>query len=233
MIAPARRRRPELMDEPGVDAAELARSLRDLEGVNRWLGGTRVVVRALEPLVAGGGETRLLDVATGSADIPLALAAWARARALPLRVVASDGHPATVALARQRAADHPDVSVELADALRLPYADGSFDVAMCNTAIHHFDRADAVRVMRELRRVARRGVVVTDLTRSWTGIAGVRLLAETVWRRHPVTRHDGPVSLRAAYRPGELREMAMEAGLKEVRVRSWLLYARMSMVGQP
>ena len=222
------------MDAAGVDGAELARSLTDLEMVNRWLGGARVAIEALGPLLrpAGGGEIRVLDVATGSADIPLALARWARREGLGVRVLATDAHPRTVAVARERAAGDPGVAVEQADALALPYADGAFDFATCHTALHHFDPPEAVRLLAELRRVATRGVVVTDLLRSWTGLAGVRLLAATVWRRHPITRHDGPASIRAAYTLRELRDLARRAGLGEARARSWFFFNRVALVAE-
>jgi ubiquinone/menaquinone biosynthesis C-methylase UbiE len=222
------------MDAPGVDPQELARSLADLQEVNRWLGGARVALDALRPLLTADGprELRVLDVGTGSADIPLALSAWARRAGRRVRVVATDVHAGTLAVAKARAVGDPAVEVEAADALDLPYPDGAFDVAMCHTALHHFDPPEAARVLAELGRVATRGVVVTDLYRSWTGLAAVRLMALTVWRRHPVTRHDGPVSVRAAYTPAELRGLAREAGLRVTRLRTYFFYNRMTMVAE-
>lgn len=210
----------ERMDEPGVDRRELATSLADLRGVNRWLGGTRVVLRHLGRMAAGLGaaEFSVLDVATGSGDIPLEVARWARSRGLRARVVATDAHEGTLALAREHAGRDPDVRVEPANALALPYADGEFDFALCSTALHHFADAEAVRVLRELDRVARRGVVVNDLRRSRPALLGARLLAATVWRTHPVTRHDGPLSVRRAFTPAELGDLARRAEMRGARV---------------
>ena len=235
MIRPERIRSPELMDQEEVDAAELARSLADLEGVNRWLGGSRVVLEALAPLLrkTQGEEIRVLDVATGSADIPIALVRRARMAGVALRVVATDAHPGTLEVARRRVAGHPSISVEEADALALPFPDGAFHFAMCHTALHHFDPPDAVRVLAELGRVATTAVVVTDLVRSRVGLAAARLLAATLWRRHPVTRHDGPVSVRGAYTVAEIRALAAEAGLGPSYVRSYFFYNRMSLVARP
>lgn len=223
----------ELMDEPGVDPRELATSLRDLRGVNRWLGGTRVLLRHLGELVARrpGESFTVLDVATGSADIPLSVARWARERGLRAEVTATDMHEGTLARAREHAAGDPDVRVERADALALPYPDGAFDFALCSTALHHFDDADAVRVLRELYRVARRGVVVNDLRRSRPALLGARLLAATVWRGHPVTRHDGPLSVRRAFTPAELRELARRAGMEGARVHAHLPF-RLALVAE-
>lgn len=208
------------MDAAAVDAKELERGLADIRAVNRWLGGERTALGAVTPLLRrlAAREVTVLDVATGSGDLPLALSKWARRAGLVARVTATDLHPATLAAARAYTAAEPNVQVRSADALDLPFEDDSFDLAMCHTALHHFDDHDAVRVLRELDRVARYGLVVTDLSRSGPALLGARLLAATVWRRHPVTRHDGPRSVRAAFTGRELRELAARAGLEGAKV---------------
>jgi len=213
----------ELMDEPAQDPGELARSLEDLRAVNRWLGGTRVALHHLRDLVRRHprGEYRILDIATGSGDIPLEVARWARGEDVQVRIVATDNHPATMQVARQHTAAEPSIAVETADALRLPYADDSFDVALLSTALHHFDaERDCMRVLREMHRVSRVGFVVNDLARSRTALLGARLLAVTAWRTHPVTRHDGPLSVRRSFTPAELRALAARAGFPNARVHA-------------
>jgi SAM-dependent methyltransferase len=211
----------ERMDEPDQDPAELGRSLADLRHVNRWLGGYRVVLHHLEKLVARHPRPsyRVLDVATGSADIPLKVAAWARAKGIRMQIVATDNHATTLDYARRHAAGDADVRVEPADALHLPYADNAFDFTVCSTALHHFDaRADLLRVLGELDRVARIGGIINDLRRSRPAYAGARLLAATFWRRHSVTAHDGPLSVRRAFTPAELAELANATALPGARV---------------
>lgn len=221
------------MDADEVDSVELARSLADLRRVNQWLGGTRVALQAMAPLLQGArGEVTVLDVATGSGDIPLALVRWARTEGIACRVLATDLHPVTLSLAREHTAGESQVRVTAADALDLPYDDGAFRVAMCHTALHHFEPELAVRVMRELYRVASQGVVVTDLLRSRIGIFVASALAATAWRRHPITRHDGPVSVRAAYTAREVRDMASAAGMKNIVVRTSFFANRLALVSR-
>jgi SAM-dependent methyltransferase len=229
------------MDAPGVDVAELEHGLADLRGVNRWLGGASTALGAILPLVRRlkGREVRVLDVATGSGDLPLALSRRAQEAGARVRIVATDLHEGTLAAARAHTAADPDVEVRSANALALPFADDEFDLAMCHTALHHFEEPDAVRVLRELNRVARCGVVVTDLYRSRPALLGARLLAATVWRRHPVTRHDGPHSVAAAFIPRELEELAAAAGMEGARVhthpvfRAALVVDRTATCGEP
>lgn len=215
----------ELMDEPAQDRAELARSLADLRAVNRWLGGTRVVLHHLEALFERHPRAsyRILDLATGSGDIPLRVARWARERGAEVEIVATDNHAGTLALARAHTAADPAVRTEMADALDLRWPDGSFDVALLSTALHHFDdEGDCLRVLREMDRVSRIGLIVNDLARSRAALLGARLLAATVWRTHPVTRHDGPLSILRSFTPAELRGLAARAGFERARVKAHL-----------
>jgi SAM-dependent methyltransferase len=212
----------ERMDAPDVDRTQLGRGLADLRAVNRWLGGRRVVLHLLGGMILRsppGRVVRILDVATGSADLPVALVRWARARGRAVEVLATDNHAGTLAVARAAVAHEPCIRVVAADALALPVADGGVDLALCATALHHFDDVDAARVVREMDRVARSGWVVSDLRRSWPALVGAKLLAATVWRRNPVTRHDGPLSVRRSFTPHELRALAAEAGVVGAQVR--------------
>ena len=213
----------ELMDVPDQDRAELARSLADLRGVNRWLGGTRIVRHHLEALVERYPRPsyRILDVATGSGDIPIEVARWARKRELEVEIVATDNHPATLELAAEHTAAEPAIQVQCANALSLPWPDESFDVALLSTALHHFDdERDCVRVLREMYRVARIGLIVNDLSRSRPALLGARLLAATLWRTHRLARHDGPLSVRRSFTRSELQALAARAGFARARVQA-------------
>lgn len=203
------------MDQPDVDPEELAKSLRDLRAVNRWLGGRRSVLRNTLDIIrrVPWDPVTILDVATGGGDLPLALAAEARRRGFELRIIATDIHSHTLAFAEEATRPEPWIEVRRADALDLPFADGAVDIATCSTTLHHFSDKEALKVLQELNRVSRFGVVLTDLARSTAAIAGAELLSRTVWRNHPITRHDGPASVRAAFTVAELRELARLAGM--------------------
>lgn len=204
---------PELIDQQSLDPAELDRSLGEVWQVNRYLGGNALLKGHLSRMLQGArGRVSLLDVATGSADIPLALLDWGRRRGLDLAVTAVDINPQMVELARRRTAGAPAIRIAQADGRRLPYPDAHFDVAMCNLALHHLDDAGAADLLREMDRVSRVGWVVADLERRTLAYWGARLLARVVWRS-PLTRHDGPLSVRRAFTAAEVRRLVGLAGV--------------------
>lgn len=201
----------ELLDLGVLPPAELATNLDDLARLNRLPGGAAASTDAVALLLDGAGG-RVLDVGTGRADIPLRLAArgWS--------IVALDSDPEVLAIARRAAAADPAVEMVAGDGRSLPFPDAAFDVAHCSLLIHHLDRGEAVALLREMRRVARRGVVVNDLRRGWVPLLATAV-AVAVLGRCRATRHDGLLSVRRAYTVDELDDLLTEAGL-QVRHRS-------------
>ena len=203
----------ELLDAPSHDMAELDQSLGHVASVNRWLGGVSAITRYVKLLARERGSVRLLDVATGSADIPLRIAQWARRHQHTVQIVATDIHPQMLELARRRCRDYPEITIERADALGLPYAADSFDAAMLSLALHHFEGDDQLHVLREMARVSRQWVLVNDLERTTLNYVGARILAATYWRGNRLTRHDGPLSVLRSFTKSELEAIGRAAGI--------------------
>ena len=203
----------------------LRESLAHIAAVNRWLGGRRALLHHLDSLWPRGSEPfRILDVGTGGGEMPLAIARWARRHERRVRIVACDAHPQTLAIASEHCAGDPDIVVEPGDALALEYTDRSFDVALLTLTLHHFEGDDRVQALRELFRVSRRAILVSELERSWPNYAGARALAATIWRTNEITRHDGPISVLRAFSPDELRDVAAAAALPGARVHRHPFY---------
>lgn len=208
----------ERMEQPGLETSELLVALETLARVNRRFGATRLVLRHLAALYDGWPTPlRILDVGTGYADIPRAVARWARRRGRPIRITAMDRHAGTLALAGRACADYPEIRLRRGDALALPFPAQSFDVVLASQILHHMEGAEPVTLLREMARVARRAVLVHDLRRgAWPRFAtwaALRLAS-----RSPVIRHDGPLSIRRGFVPAELLTLAREAGWRRPRL---------------
>jgi ubiquinone/menaquinone biosynthesis C-methylase UbiE len=141
----------------------------------------------------------LLDVGTGLADILAEASRDVRNAGGSLTTIGVDG-----AISLLMAARDSTTGMVCADALALPFRDGSVDVAMCSQLLHHFTDPDVERLLRELHRVSRRAVIVCDLRRSWLAAAGFWLVSFPLCF-HPITRHDGVVSVLRGFTAGELR----------------------------
>ncbi len=207
MFAPRRRRGIEWLDDPDIDPAVRVRSIADVVRSNRVLGGKRAatgaILSALQAL--GKSSATLLDVGTGLADIPAQARATARERGIALTTVGLDSAPALLVAAKGELSHAVCASV-----LAIPLRDSSIDVVTASQFLHHFESDAAVAVLRELDRVARHTVVICDLRRSWIAAIGFWLVSWPLGF-HPVTRHDGVVSVLRGFTGGELTALIRDA----------------------
>lgn len=213
-LTPARRRGHEILDDPTIDPALARRSLHDVVLANRLFGGRRAILREVRRLLRDlppGRPIRLLDIGTGLGDIPSAASRLAARADRRLDTIGLELEPLLAAEARRVC----DMAVA-GDALALPFADGSIDIVTCSQVLHHFEDEAAQRLLRECTRVARCGVVIGDLRRSWLAVAGL-WLSSFVLGFHPVSRHDGVVSILRGFTRHDLAMLVERAtGLRPV-----------------
>jgi SAM-dependent methyltransferase len=202
LLVPPRRRGAEILDAPASDPALAHRSLRDVAIANAVFGGTRAVLVELLPLWATlPRHATLLDVGTGAGDIPARARRAAARYGVTLETIGLETTEALAGASRSR-----NALAVCGDARRLPFPDRSVDVVICSQVLHHFFDGDAQQVLAEMDRVARRRVIVSDLHRSRVAAAGI-WLASFILAFHPVSRHDGVVSVMRGFRARELRRL--------------------------
>ena len=208
--------------------ADRARSLDDVARLNGVFGGRLITLAHVKRLLRRVPAERtaiVLDAGTGSADVPRALARWARRTGRRLRVLALDRDDATLRIAGQTVRDYPEIVLIRGDALALPVRPGSVDVVISALTLHHLEPAAAAAYLAAMDGAARIGFVVNDLLRSRAAWALV-WLATRVLARSPVSRHDGPLSVLRAYTASEIRGLCAQAGLDGVRVHRYALLMR-------
>lgn len=213
------------MDDPEADPEALRSALGHIAWVNRWVGARRALRLHLPWALPGQNRAcSVLDVGTGAGDLTALISEWASNRHAPIRVIALDLSAAVVDEVRARTRSTPGITAVQADGLRLPFADETFDLVHLSMTLHHMDGPDLVPLLRESARVARGRVLVGELERCLPNYLGARLLAATLWRRNPITRHDGPLSVRRAFTARELRALGSAAGLQSVSVHRHPFY---------
>ena len=176
-------------------------------------GGTSAFLAELTPLwPALRPRATLLDIGCGVGDLPDAARTAAAAHGVTLTVVGLDRREAFAARTARRIR-----TAVVADAFHLPLANDSVDLVTACQFLHHFAEPEIVVLAQEMQRVARRGVVVSDLRRSWVAACGV-WLASWPLGFHPITRHDGVASVLKGFEPGELQSLLSRATDRHVSV---------------
>lgn len=231
-----RRVEPEVIDDPSTPMAKLEYLLECVRMTNSRLGGTNLLLDCLKQWSARwprGRAITMLDIGTGSADLPLAAVRWARESGFDLRVTGIDLNERVLSVARRLCAGEPWITLEACDAMdlcdpaRSPFGEASFDYVHSGMFIHHLDNDQAMAMVRAMDRIARAGIVWNDLIRSRRGYAVSWLV--TLGRE---IRHDCLASLRAGFQRAEVEHIKAELGLGYAHYREEFLYQRFTLSGE-
>ncbi|MGQ0553676.1 MAG: methyltransferase domain-containing protein [Planctomycetota bacterium] len=210
--------RPEVMDRPDLEPWQHDRALAGLARLNRWAGSARTLWPELQPQLSGPGPLTLLDVACGSADVSLALAARTRRAGKVVEVLGCDRSERAIAQARRLAQQQALTSNFIARDVLAGDALPRADIVLCTLFLHHLEEVQAVHLLQRLAAATRSLLLVVDLRRGRLGY-GLAWAATRLLSRSPIVHRDGPDSVRSAFTPEELAGLALRAGLPEARVR--------------
>lgn len=212
----------EILDSPDCPAGEVAKSLADINGINRRFGGIRTTRLLIERVAA---ETRhkhfsLLEVAAAGGEVPRAVARALAPKGITLDVTDLDLMPSH--LRREHRA-------VVANALALPFRDSSFDLVSCNLFAHHLEPEEVQSFVCEALRVSRIAVLINDLVRHRLHLA----LVYAGWplMKSYVSRVDGVASVKRAYTTDEMRKLLSDAtqSAKEISIENRFLF-RMGVI---
>ena len=215
---------PELMDRPQPVTCELERDLANLRSFNRWFGGHGLVRHFLRRWLKPDETARILDVATGSGDIPRLIADHARRRNVCVHIDAIDQQESTIEIARGLSAAYPEIDFYCADLFEwnsppglklegLKPSSSPYDMVFCSLALHHFSDDGAVRTLQKIHELSKTCVLVADLRRARWLTCAVYFVTATIYRDE-MTKTDARLSAARAFSFLEMRKLAERAGWK-------------------
>ena len=207
------------MDLPQPVTPELESDLRNIRQLNRYFGSYALIEHFLRRWIRPGAQLRVLDLATGSGDIPRLVIDHARKVGATVVVDAIDQQESTLKIARDLSATYPEIDFKTADVLNFNDA-AKYDIVLCSLALHHFSDDAAVQLLRRCRELSRRYVLVSDLRRGPLATIGAYLLTAFIFR-DSMTRTDARLSAARAFSFPEFRSLAERAGWKNFAHRKF------------
>lgn len=220
--------RLELMDDLSIQGDELEETLLQVERINAISRGPAITLAGVESLVPSGiDELTVLDVGTGSGDIPRRLADWAEKKPFSIAIKGIDLSHTTIEFAQRRTTRTERLEFELENLFDLP-EDEKYDVVHASLVMHHFPGREAVEALDKMYRLSRYGVVVNDLQRHPVPWLGLRL-GLPLFTSNRLVRNDGPLSVLRGFTRRELLRTARAAGVPSPSV-AWEFPFRWLMV---
>lgn len=210
---------PELMDDPALDENGLQAALADVTLVNKWLGGQKITLEGLDYFFEKYPQEHyaISDLGCGDGEMLRTMAQYCRKKNIKVKLVGLDLNPKSIAMARERSQDYPEIEFRQQDILQLN-ADLKFDITTTTLTMHHFTDEEILRFLKRFNAVSNLGWVINDLHRS--NIAAVLFHGFSgVFMKTHIARYDGLVSIGRAFTKRELTTFATQLGLNAYSIK--------------
>ena len=209
----------ENIDKGTYTSAEYEGCLVELQRVNRWLGDAKALRGSLLKEIERRDlrSFSILDVGAGSGELLRVVAQWSRETERTAVLLGLELNERSAQAIRDESHGYPEISSVRGSGLGLPFPDAAIDYVICSLTLHHFDDEGAVNLLREMGRVARRGIFVIDLHRNPTAYFFYTTLGHIILHNR-LLREDGALSILKSFTPVELEKIGQQAGLQNVTV---------------
>ena len=209
----------ERIDTGNYTDVEYETFLREIRFINRHLGDSHALSRTLLRDIAERdlAEFSVLDVGAGSGELLRQISEYADKSGRKATLAGLDLNEISAAVIKRESASFPSISTVRGDALRLPFCDNSFEYVISSLFFHHLGDEQIVHALKEMDRVARRGIVVIDLHRHRAAYALFQIFC-VAFRISPLVREDGSLSILRSFKPSELEQFASTAGLRNPKI---------------
>ena len=223
---------PENLDKGSYTREEYEGCLVELRRINEWLGDANALRDSLLKEIERQQlrSFSVLDVGAGSGELLRVAALWARETSRKASLTGLELNARSARAILEESADFPEIRSVRASGFELPFPSRAFDFVMQSLTLHHFDDAGAVRILREMARVAAQGIFVIDLHRNPVAYFFYNTIGH-LFLHNRLIREDGALSILKSWQPEELQKLAREAGLTEVRIEKHFP-ARLVLIGK-
>lgn len=214
---------PEIMDHPTTTKESFLRAMAEIRWVNHYLNGTACILEPLKKLchdIPVEAPLKVLDLGTASADIPLAIAEWARKSKRIFAIKAMDLHPYAIDEAQHYVRGYPEIEVVQGDALHLPESEFTYDFVISSMFLHHLDNKEATALLKSMASQAKYGLIINDLERHPMAWLGIRILGWLTFKGK-IFRYDSALSVKRAFKKEELEELCQRAGLSQCLIKNY------------
>lgn len=249
--------KPEIMDDLNYAGGMMDQTLRELEIINRWLGGNAVTLSAIGRLLrmapvdrdegatvpsdprnlqgsAARGTGRHLEIADlgcGRGDMLRHIFQWAHRRGLNVSLTGIDANPYIIDSAQRNLKDLP-VDLKSINIFSGSFKAMTFDVVIGTLFYHHFTDAELVTFFSHLRERCRIGFIINDIHRHPLAYHSIRLLTQ-MFSRSDMVKYDAPLSVLRAFTRKELEDILDRAGCTRYSVRwRWAFRWQICVVSQ-
>lgn len=210
---------PEILDDFNLQGHDLELNLRELEKVNKLLGGYQVTIDGIKEAMKGHDSQtwRIIDAGCGGGDTLVKIASWARSTKVDVQLTGIDANSSAVQYAMKQAGRTPNLRFKMVNILSPQFLRLPADLVTFNLFLHHFSDEEIVDFLIQCRR-KNSAIVINDLHRNQLAYHLFRLVSR-IFRFSSIGRHDGKLSVKKSFVKKDWERLFARAGIENYSIK--------------
>lgn len=211
----------EIMDNFELGGEELEKVLKDLENINKWLGGNKVTLSGIKKIQRENPqeqEWNIVDVGCGNGAMLREIAQWGKKNNIELRLTGVDANIHAISIAKRLSENYPNIEFKAMDVFSEAYRQQNFDIVLCTLTLHHFTDPQIIKLLKLFHGQAKYGVLINDLHRSKIAYRLFQVFC-TVFIRNEIARKDGLTSILRGFKKSDLERFSAKISPSQAEIK--------------
>jgi 2-polyprenyl-3-methyl-5-hydroxy-6-metoxy-1,4-benzoquinol methylase len=210
----------EIMDDLDCSGPVVAQTLRELEFINKWLGGNAITLDGLNKVLAycTTPKLKVADLGCGGGDMLMLISRELKRKNIVGELIGIDANPNIISYAEKHTRLDSTIRYKSTNIFSEEFRNEKFDIVFATLFFHHFTREQLIGFFSHLKKVTAWGVVVNDLHRHPLAYYSIKLLTR-LFSKSDMVKNDAPVSVHRGFTRAELKEILNQAGITHYALR--------------
>lgn len=211
----------EIMDNFELGGEELEKVLKDLENINKWLGGNKVTLSGIKKIVRDNPELQewnIVDIGCGNGAMLREIAQWGKKSNIKLNLTGVDANTHAISIAQKLSVNYPNIEFKAKDVFSEAYRKQNFDIVLCTLTLHHFTDPQIIELLKLFHRQAKYGVLINDLHRSKLAYRLFQAFC-AVFINNEIARKDGLISILRGFKRVELERFSAKIPTNQAKIK--------------
>ncbi|MDR9456277.1 MAG: methyltransferase domain-containing protein [Salegentibacter sp.] len=209
------------MDNFELGGEELEKVLKDLENINKWLGGNKVTLSGIKKIQRENPqeqEWNIVDVGCGNGAMLREIAQWGKKNNIELKLTGVDANIHAISIAKRLSENYPNIEFKVMDVFSESYRKQNFDIVLCTLTLHHFTDPQIINLLKLFHRQAKYGVLINDLHRSKIAYRLFQVFCR-VFIRNEIARKDGLTSILRGFKKSDLERFSAKIPASQAEIK--------------
>jgi 2-polyprenyl-3-methyl-5-hydroxy-6-metoxy-1,4-benzoquinol methylase len=221
----------EMLDAPGIAQQLLFQNLRELDFINKTLGGHAITLNGIKKLITDPDKTyHIVDIGCGGGDAMIYISRWAKRNNFKVKLTGVDMNHDCISFMKNACRNYNEIDGVVSDYRDYLKISQTVDIVHCSLFCHHLKDSELLELFDYLKQYPKVGFVINDLQRHRLAYYSIKFLTR-LFNGSSLVKNDAPLSVLRGFKKNEIKALFEKTNVNSISIK-WKWAFRYLIVGK-